>query len=311
MTLPRTIIIKTMATIAAIALPVAAYGETIDLDCTVFKVIDRKEFVSKETFFGAARTITPEFRRISLSDDNGKDTLTYGVGGTDPKNWTLAVKHEEKSDGIEAESAQPDKWGHTRRVYLAAVGKEATINRAFNFFTAIRYPDGTVSASMGTCGVAPGQEDRLRELDRQVNNKNKPPSQELRDPSKPKVTSKSWSVPIERKGAGIAVDGMLNGSVPIRWALDTGASISNIPYALAVKLGAKVVREQTFELADGSTVTNQVILIKKLQVGNVYVENIEASVSESGTQPLLGKNFLDAFSSYEINNAQGLLILRQ
>jgi clan AA aspartic protease (TIGR02281 family) len=308
MTLPRNTIFNTMAAIAAIALPAAARAETIDLDCTVFKVIDRKEFVSQETFFGASRTITPEYRRISLSDDNGKDTLTYGVGGTDPKNWTLPVK---KSDGIEAESAQPDKWGHTRWVYLKPVSNDATPDHLFNFFTMIRYPDNTLSASLGACGLAPGQDDQVRDLDRRVNRK-KPPGgqQELRDPGKStKPAPQSWSVPIERKGAGIAIDGMLNDQVPIRWALDTGATITNIPYDIAVKLSVTVIREQKFELADGTIVTSQVVIIKKLQVGNVYVADIEASVSQTGTTPLLGKNFLDTFSSYEINNAQGLLVL--
>jgi clan AA aspartic protease (TIGR02281 family) len=116
-------------------------------------------------------------------------------------------------------------------------------------------------------------------------------------------------VPIERKRGAIELSGMMNDAVPIRFALDTGASITNIPYDLAKRLGARVIREQKFELADGTFVTNQVILIRKLSIGGqVTVDGIEASVSESGTMPLLGKNFLDSFSSYEINNAQSQLI---
>jgi predicted aspartyl protease len=304
-----------LATLASTALVSPALAFTIDFDCTATKVVDRKEFITKETFFGAARVITPEYRRISMSDDSGKETITYGVGGTDAKNWTLPVtkvgKDGEKDDGITAETTQPDKWGHERWLHIAPLGKEATIDRAFGFWTLIHYPDKTISAVVGTCKLALGQEDKLRD---KFENKNSPPSQELRDPGRPesKATPKMWSVPIERMGSSITLDGMLNDLVPVRWMLDTGATISNIPYDIAVKLGAKVIREQKFEQADGTVVTSQVVIIKKVAIGGkVYVADIEASVTGSGTTPLLGKNYLDNFSSYEINNAQSHLVLRR
>jgi predicted aspartyl protease len=282
----RNTIVNTMAAIAAIALPAAAHAETVDLDCTATRVVDRKEFINKDTFFAAARDIKPEYRRISIGDAN---TLTYGVGGTDAKNWTMRVTkvspEESKELRVSAESAT-DQWGYTRWVNLIDNG----------FITIIRWPDGTYSATGGYCKLDTDQD--------------APPTKELRDPEA-KAGPKTWSVPIERRGHGIAIDGTLNETMPVRWTLDTGASISNIPYDLAVKLNAKVIREQKFEQADGTIVTNQVILIKKLAVGNVYVADIEASVTARGTTPLLGKNFLDSFSSYEINNAQSQLTLRQ
>lgn len=133
-------------------------------------------------------------------------------------------------------------------------------------------------------------------------------------PTSPRAAtiSKTWSVPINRRGSVIALDGMLNGSVPIRWTLDTGATISSIPRDIAVKLDAKVIDSQKFVLADGTSTTKQVILIKKMSIGGkISVVNIKASVGPAGTAPLLGKNFLDVFSSYEIDNKQGQLILRQ
>ena len=124
--------------------------------------------------------------------------------------------------------------------------------------------------------------------------------------------SKAWSVPVNRRGSVIALDGMLNGSVPIRWTLDTGATMSSIPRDIAARLDAEVVGSQKFVLADGTSTTKQVILIKKMSIGGkVSVVNIKASVGPTGTAPLLGKNFLDVFSSYEIDNKQGQLILRQ
>jgi hypothetical protein len=294
MTMPRNTIINAMAAIAAIALPATAHAETIDLDCTATLVVDRKEYVNRDTFFAAARDIKPEYRRITYSIERGSRTdgsLTYGVGGNDPKNWTLPViKVEDGKDGGFIAEIKRDNLGYGRWLYVKGEG----------FVTIVTFPDGTKSAAGGYCKIAPGQE--------------LPPKQELRDPGQPSVKTgpKSWQVPIERHGGGIELDGMLNDSVPIRWALDTGASITNIPYDVAVNLDAKVVREAKFENADGTVATNQIVLIKKLSIGDkVYATDIEASVTAKGTTPLLGRNFLEYFSSYEIDNAQSQLTLRQ
>ncbi len=137
----------------------------------------------------------------------------------------------------------------------------------------------------------------------------KPEQPALREPT---LSNKTWTVPIERRRGGIELEGTLNDTVNVHWALDTGASITNVPYDLAVQLNARVLREDVFEQADGTAVRNQVILIKKLAIGGmVAVDNVEASVTARGTQPLLGKNFLDSFSSYEVNNALSQLILHK
>jgi len=113
-------------------------------------------------------------------------------------------------------------------------------------------------------------------------------------------------------GVCVALDGTINDRVPIRWVLDTGATMSSIPRDVATRLDAKVVGSQKFKLADGTITTKQVILIKKISIGGtVSVVNIKASVGPAGTAALLGKNFLDAFSSYEINNKQAQLVLRK
>jgi clan AA aspartic protease (TIGR02281 family) len=126
------------------------------------------------------------------------------------------------------------------------------------------------------------------------------------------TNSTAWYVPINRRGSVIALDGTINDRVPIRWMLDTGATMSSIPRDVATRLDAKVVGNQRFKLADGTITTKQVILIKKLSIGGaVSVVNIKASVGPAGTAALLGKNFLDAFSSYEINNKQAQLVLRK
>jgi len=295
-----------LALAASTALATPALATTVDFDCTATKVVDRREKISPDTFWAAAHTInTPEYRRITTSDESGAPSLTYGLGQNKPQNWTLPItnvgKDGDKYPGIEAKSATPDQWGYRRWVYLDLDKKDDTIR----FWTMVEFPDRTYSAALGTCDLT---KESLEQFEAAKRTK---PNQELRDPGT-KTGPKTWEVPIEHKHGAIELNGMMNDAVPIRFALDTGATITNIPYDLAKRLGAKVIREQMFKLADGTVVTNQIILIKKLSIGGqVAVDGIEASVSESGTRPLLGKNLLDSFSSYEINNAQSQLILRK
>jgi aspartyl protease family protein len=119
-----------------------------------------------------------------------------------------------------------------------------------------------------------------------------------------------WIVPIERHGSNISMDGWLNGNTRVRFLLDTGATAVSIPRSVADAIGARQTRTVEVEYADGRTGTESVVLIKKLQVGNVYLTDIEATVGE-GEVALLGKNFLDEFSSYEISNNQAQLTLRK
>ena len=122
----------------------------------------------------------------------------------------------------------------------------------------------------------------------------------------------SWVVPIRRQGKSIELEGRLNGTVPVRWTLDTGASLTSIPMEMAKALGARVVDRRNFELADGSIISSPIVVIRKLEIGGmVSVANIRAAVSDYGTDALLGKNFLDAFGSYEISNSRNQLILKR
>jgi predicted aspartyl protease len=64
-------------------------------------------------------------------------------------------------------------------------------------------------------------------------------------------------------------------------------------------------------LADGRIITANVVIIPKVTVGGVSASNVRAAVMGYGTDPLLGKNFLDIFGSYEINNRSAQLVLRR
>ena len=128
---------------------------------------------------------------------------------------------------------------------------------------------------------------------------------------KPTPQANAWTVPIRRRGGSIMLDGQVDGRLTVHWMLDTGASTTFIPRDLAKAMDAQELRRKTFVMADGRKVTMPIVLIKRLKIGNVTVTNLAAAVGDAGTDPLLGKNFLDAFSSYEINNKQAQLVLRK
>jgi predicted aspartyl protease len=72
----------------------------------------------------------------------------------------------------------------------------------------------------------------------------------------------------------------------------------------------RVVDTRNFQLADGRIITADVVVIAKVSVGGVVsASNVYAAVSGYGTDRLLGKNFLDSFGSYEINNRSAQLVL--
>src|SRR4029077_12288674 len=112
----------------------------------------------------------------------------------------------------------------------------------------------------------------------------------------------TWTVPIKRHSGSIMLDGQVDGRFTVHWMLDTGASTTFIPRELAKAMDAQELRRKTFVMADGRKVTMPIVLINSFRIRNVKFTNLPAAVVAFAPDPLLGKNFLDVFSSYEINN---------
>jgi hypothetical protein len=307
------------AALSAVALTPAAQAaqQKLDFDCTVEGVIDPGNYADSEAMWKAQHPINkPEHRRITAHEE---PYITYGVGGTDAKNWKMPItkvfkKGEDgrKNGGVIAKTEEPDQWGYSRSVYVGSPkgGGDGEI-----FWTVIDFPNGNRSASFGSCTQVASERPDWQSPDSsptpspELRNPNKKSEPQLRNPNNP--DKGEWRVPFDRTRGSIRIDGKLDDKVSVRWTLDTGASITHIPYNLAVQLNVRVIGEHDFKLADGTKVSNQVVRIKRITISDVYVEDLEASVGDDNSTPLLGKNFLDAFKSYEINNAESLLILKR
>ena len=118
-------------------------------------------------------------------------------------------------------------------------------------------------------------------------------------------------------GGGYLIPGRINDAVTVTFVLDTGASDVSIPENVARELeqAGKLDRgdflgTRTYVLADGSKVPSRRVLLREVTVGGQTVSNVTASISRSGSPPLLGQSFLSKFASWTLDNERAVLVLK-
>ncbi|ESU21377.1 hypothetical protein FCR2A7T_05500 [Flavobacterium cauense R2A-7] len=100
------------------------------------------------------------------------------------------------------------------------------------------------------------------------------------------------------------------------FVLDTGASEISISQSVEKELISKNLLQKTdylepalYRIADGSIVICRRAKLKQVKVGNITIKNVITSVSISETPLLLGRNFLDNFQKWSIDNKSKILTL--
>ena len=121
---------------------------------------------------------------------------------------------------------------------------------------------------------------------------------------------------ISRNGTLITLKARLNDGAATTFMLDTGATVVSIPQDMADRMGLKAIRYENVTYGDGSVGREAIVVISKVALvtadgGTVYLNNVEAMVGKVGAPLLIGKNFLDKFSSYQIDNRAAQLVLKQ
>jgi len=107
------------------------------------------------------------------------------------------------------------------------------------------------------------------------------------------------------------------GGIAEKFVLDSGASDTTI----SSKLEAQLIRNGTitkedylsnalYRIADGSIISQRRFVLKNLKVGNFNVKNIIISVGDDDSPLLLGKNFLDRFETWVIDNSKKTIKLK-
>jgi len=123
-------------------------------------------------------------------------------------------------------------------------------------------------------------------------------------------------VKLTKKGGVYKVPVQINEGLIIDFIFDSGASDVLIPsdiFSTLVKQGkidsTDILGYEYYTIADGSNVKLLSIILRKLQIGNIVVTNVKASVGTSATPLLLGQSFLQKFKLFKIDNENGLLII--
>lgn len=126
---------------------------------------------------------------------------------------------------------------------------------------------------------------------------------------------KSNKISLREKNGTFGI--MVNlGNIDKEFILDTGASETTISVTLEKHMLSNgsiskndYLPEGLYRIADGSIITQRRVLLKELSVGPYRVTNIVVSVGNEKSPLLLGKNFLDKFKSWSINNKEKSLQL--
>lgn len=124
------------------------------------------------------------------------------------------------------------------------------------------------------------------------------------------------NIKLTRKEGIYKIPVKVNDAFTLDFVFDSGASdvlISNDVFSTLVKLDKisknDILGYEHYQIADGSTVKQITIILRKLQIGEIVVNNVKASVGTSSTPLLLGQSFMLKFKQFTIDNQNGILII--
>ena len=124
------------------------------------------------------------------------------------------------------------------------------------------------------------------------------------------------SIPIQKKGPAVIVQGTLNAKATANFVVDTGASYTMISQAVAKELNidtSKNLPTVSFQTANG-VINAPVVTLESIEVGGFQVKDLTAAIHDVFPDPaisgLLGLNFLSRFRM-DIDTQNGVLILEK
>jgi clan AA aspartic protease (TIGR02281 family) len=125
------------------------------------------------------------------------------------------------------------------------------------------------------------------------------------------------AVPFARDAADtLSIQATLNGTTPLTFLLDTGATNVVIPKDVAARLmregtltSADYIGDSTYIMGDGHRRHSAKYRLKSVTVGGLTVTDVKCTIGGAGSSLLLGQSFLQKFSSYSIDNSRGVLVL--
>jgi hypothetical protein len=135
-------------------------------------------------------------------------------------------------------------------------------------------------------------------------------------PSTPDLPAKEDEIPLQRQGNTYTLPVLVNGIIPIRFVLDTGAGDVLLPADVVFTLlrtgtlqSSDFISYRPYILADGRELPSAQFKIRELQVGQHTARNVIAGVGRLDSDALLGQSFLSRFGSATIDYKRGVLVL--
>jgi len=109
----------------------------------------------------------------------------------------------------------------------------------------------------------------------------------------------------------------INGTIELKFTIDSGAADVSIPYdvfSTLIRTGTigegDLIGTQKYANADGEVHRAVTFRIRSLTIGGLEVHDVIGSVANSQAPMLLGQSFLRRFRSWSIDNATGELVLQ-
>jgi len=128
----------------------------------------------------------------------------------------------------------------------------------------------------------------------------------------------SPEVSLEASHGALYVPAVVDGSITLKFVVDSGATDVCIPTDVAktlMRMGKLTRADErgtgTAVLADGSRVPAERVMIHSIEVGGHEVKNVLASVTNTRGSLLLGQSFLQRFKSWSVDNNRKILVLRE
>lgn len=124
-------------------------------------------------------------------------------------------------------------------------------------------------------------------------------------------------VRLEKRGGTFIVPVTINDQLSLDFYLDSGSADVTIPAATFEALQRAgsirpddIIGTESYLMANGATKKSTIFRIRSLKVGSVVLQNVRGSLSDQAGPPLLGMSFLGRFSTWSVDNARSVLVLK-
>lgn len=119
-------------------------------------------------------------------------------------------------------------------------------------------------------------------------------------------------IPLIREGNTYYVEAMVERRYKVKFVLDTGASLVQIPMSLAKELGAQHRSQEKVRVtvANGQVIEGRAFDIKEIALGGARAKNVKTVVVKGRAMGLLGMSYLQNFR-FEIDTDKLILYLKE